>query len=215
LFAARLLRMYERYCRKTGWTFELLDAKDDGQGLRQATFQISGKGVSVLHGEAGAHSIQHITKSRKKDRIHTSNASIAVFDLSELSSSSLTVPDSDIRFDTFRGSGAGGQHRNVTDSAVRALHIPSGEMVTITSGRSQGQNRQLARQLLMAKLADKAQSGHAQQVQSRRSVQSKAGRGHQTRVYDMITDMVRCQRSGKKVRRADKVLDGDMSQLLG
>lgn len=210
--------MYERYSRKVGWDFDVLDAREGGRrgALRMAVCEIKGAGADKLHQEAGAHSIQHITRSRNKDRIHTSNASIAVFDAADLRArAKRSLAAGEVRIDTFRGSGAGGQHRNVTDSAVRALHVPTGEMVTVTSGRSQGDNREQALAVLMSRLVKRADGEHHEAIQQKRAKQARAGRAQTTRVYDLIRDMVRCERTGQKVRRVRKVLDGDLSAFLG
>lgn len=208
--------MYERYSRRVGWSFDLLDSKgDSAKGLRLAVCEISGEGAERLHQEAGAHSIQHITRSRNADRIHTSNASIVVFNRAELDGrGSRLLKSGEIRFDTFRGHGAGGQHRNVTDSAVRATHVPSGTMATVTSGRSQAQNRELVLVVLLARLAESDQAEQDAGVQRKRRSQAKAGRAQTTRVYDLVRDVVRCGRTGKKIRRVKRVLDGDLSELL-
>ena len=212
LFCADLLRMYERYSRRRGWELETLDTRSDGAGLRFALLEIRGAGVARLCEEAGAHSIQHLTRSRKDDRIHTSTATVAVFPLEQNDDGERLVRAGDIRIDTFRGSGKGGQHRNVTDSAVRALHLPSGEMATITSGRSQGQNREQALTVLLGRLQAKAQAETRARKQTQRGQQTQAQRAKAIRVYDLVRDMVRCD-SGLKVRQVRRILDGDLDAL--
>jgi peptide chain release factor 1 len=208
--------MYERYARRRGWAFTVLDRREDrAGGLRQATFEVGGDGVGALHREAGAHSIQHLTRSRNADRIHTSNASIVVFDQSELvARGDALVSRGDVRVDTFRGHGAGGQHRNVTDLAVRATYLPTGDTATVTSGRSQVINRAQALAVLASRIADREDADRRANLQRRRSTQARAGRAQTTRVYDLVRDMVRCERTGRKIRRVRKVLDGDLSELV-
>lgn len=215
LFTRDLLRMYERYSRKAGWSFVLLEARRAGDGVRLAVFEVRGAGADRLHGEAGAHSIQHVTRSRGDGRIHTSNASVVVFDLAEVDrQAGVLVHKGDIRLDRFRGSGAGGQHRNVTDSAIRATHIPSGEMATVTSGRSQTANREQALAVLMARLQQRESAAQLRGVAQRRAHQARAGRAQSTRVYDCVRDVVRCARTGQKVGRVKAVLNGDLDRLL-
>lgn len=216
LFCADLLRMYERYSRKRGWAVETLDTRGEGAGLRFALLEVRGRGVMELHAEAGAHSIQHLTRSRKQDRIHTSTATVAVFALAaDNETGESLVRDGDIRVDTFRGSGKGGQHRNVTDSAVRALHVPSGEMATVTSGRSQSQNRELALAVLLGRLRAKTEEEARARKQTQRGQQTQAQRAKAIRVYDLVRDMVRCSDTGIKVKRVRRVLDGDLDLLRG
>lgn len=204
--------MYERYSRKRGWKFELLESKDDGRGLRFAVCELRGQGVGKLHAEAGAHSIQHLTRSRSKDRIHTSTATVAVFDKPAKEEGEVLVRRGDIRIDTFRGSGAGGQHRNVTDSAVRAIHLPTGEMATVISGRSQTQNRERVLAVLLGRLQAKAEGERTAEEQLQRGRQTRAEKARAIRVYDQVRDMVRCA-DGTKVSGVRRVLDGNLDSL--
>jgi len=213
LFCTDLLRMYSRYASQRGWEAEIMEARVGKVGLRLAILQIRGRGVGTLSAESGAHSIQHMTRSRKDDRIHTSTATVAVSPVT--AGGGFLVHADDIRIDTFRGSGKGGQHRNVTDSAVRALHVPTGEMATVTSGRSQGENRKRARAVLLARLQARADASACAQQQAQRRQQTQAQRAKAIRVYDLVRDMVRCTDTGLKIKHVQRVLDGDLDLLRG
>jgi peptide chain release factor 1 len=204
--------MYQRHARKRGWEIEVLETRGEGAALRFAVFEVSGEGAARLHQEAGAHSIQHLTRSRKDNRVHTSTATVAVFAPVKSGIGESLVRSGDIRVDTFRGSGKGGQHRNVTDSAVRVLHLPSGEMATVTSGRSQTQNRALALSVLLGRLRSRERERELASAQRQRSAQTQAQRAKAIRVYDLVRDMVRCA-DGRKVKRVRNVLDGDLDAL--
>lgn len=214
MFCGDLLRMYERYCRKIGWEIELLDENRDGNAVRSAVCEVSGNGVERLHGEAGTHTVQHVTMSRRKDRVHSSNASVVVLNV-ERNEGEQLFRSGDVRIDTFRGSGKGGQHRNKTDSAVRALHVPTGEMATVTSGRSQGKNREAALAVLAARLGSHAQARRDESVQRRRRQSVAAGRSESARTYDLVRGVVRCDRTGVKVQQARRVLNGELQLVIG
>jgi peptide chain release factor 1 len=206
--------MYERYCRRKSWTVERLEERMEGSGLRSCVLRIEGA-AAVLHGEAGCHSIQHKTRSRRQDRIHTSTVTVAVFDAAELDRrAERLLRVGEVRIDTFRGHGAGGQHRNVTDSAVRAVHLPTGETATLISGRSQAQNRERVLEVLTARLASKAEAAHQRRLQGKRREQTRAEQARTVRVYDLIRDMVRCDLTARKVKRVKRILDGDLDLLL-
>lgn len=208
--------MYTRYCSNNRLHLKVVDQKGKGKGLRLAVCIIRGKGAGRLLGEGGTHSIQHITRSRRKDRIHTSTVTVACFPLQNKSQQTETkksLARGEVRIDTFRGSGKGGQHRNKTDSAVRALHLPSGEQATVTSGRSQSKNREQALAILGARLAATQQAENRRAIQARRQKQTRAERSRAIRVYDLVRDMVRCG-DGRKIYGVQKILDGDLSSVL-
>lgn len=203
--------MYCAYGKRVHWRVEVLDIRHGTPGIRQATLRFSGKGTDRLQREAGVHAVQHLTRSRKKDRIHTSTASIAVFPESKDPKHPLRL--SDVRVDTFRGSGAGGQHRNVTDSAVRVTHKPSGLTAVVTSGRSQQVNREQALAVLEARLtADRHAEAHGAVNRTRQAQIAGASRSATSRVYDRVRDMIRCK-DGTKVRGVEAVLAGDLDRL--
>jgi peptide chain release factor 1 len=200
--------MYQKFCNKQNLFYQVLEIKAAPPGLRQATLKISGKQVSKLADEGGTHRIQHKTKSRKKDRIHTSTATIAVMPWVE--KQNIQLDNNQLKVETMRGSGPGGQHRNKTDSTVRITHLPSGLSATI-DGRSQARNRELAKQLLAVRVNQQFQQQQFNQQQQIRSQQTIADRATAIRTYDLIEDNVRGKR---KVRGAKKILNGQLERLL-
>lgn len=206
--------MYQRHARRQGWTFDVCDTRESDAGVRQVTVEVRGAGAGALAAEGGAHSVQHITRSRRKDRIHTSTVTVAVLPIP----AGRTVDwerrlKGEVRCDTFRGSGAGGQHRNVTDSAVRLVHEPTSETVTVTSGRSQHENRDRALRVLIARLDAAHTQQQADGRQRQRREQTRAERARAVRVYDLVRDMVRCA-DGRKVRGVKRIMDGHLDELL-
>lgn len=202
--------MYARYARRRSWRSQLLEEHDDPPRL--LVLRVWGKGVERLLGEGGIHKVQHKTRSRRQDRIHTSVVTVAV--LEPPAEIGRVLRSCDVRIDTFRGSGAGGQHRNVTDSAVRAVHTPTGETATVTSGRSQGANRDAVIGVLAARLQARHQdTATAQTNRSRQRQAGQADRAGAGRVYDRVRDMVRMQ-DGRKVQGVERVLSGDLDKLI-
>jgi peptide chain release factor 1 len=203
--------MYAAWAKRRGWSFELLDVREGEPGIRQATVRVSGDAVNAIAQEVGVHAVQHITRSRRKDRIHTSTASIAAYP--ERMDPLRRLPMGEVRIDTFRGSGPGGQHRNVTDSGVRATHQPSGLTASVTSGRSQGINREKALAVLESRwLAQQTDVARERVEGVRRRQVAGASRSATSRVYDRVRDMVRTK-DGRKVRGVAAILGGDLAPL--
>ena len=205
--------MYGRWATSRGFKWELLDRREQGHGLRLGVYRVEGEGCECLMGEAGAHKVQRVTRSRSKDRIHTSTATLVCY-RAPGPTSTFKLNPSEVRIDTFRGSGAGGQHRNVTDSAVRAVHVPTGEMATVTSGRSQGINRERALEVLTARLEARRQVGQHEALQAARGRSTQAQRARAIRTYDEVRNVVRCSRTDQKVRDVAGVLDGRIDSLM-
>lgn len=203
--------MYQRYCKSADLRCGVLEVRPGDPGLREVTLRISGDGAGLLAGEGGAHRIQHKTRSRKQDRIHTSTATVAVMPLHRKGGAPALDPSS-VKVEPFRSSGPGGQHRNKSECAIRATHIASGETATI-DGRSQHQNREQALELLAARVQAKALENETAGRQKLRSVQTMADRAHAVRTYDEIRDVIRCD-DGRKVRGVSRVLNGAMDPLL-
>jgi peptide chain release factor 1 len=203
--------MYQRYCKGTGLRCDVLEVRPGDPGLREVTLRISGHGAGLLAGEGGAHRIQHKTRSRKQDRIHTSTATVAVMPLPRKGDPGALDP-STVKVEPFRSSGPGGQHRNKSECAIRATHLPSGETATI-DGRSQYQNREQALELLAARVQSKARESETAGRQKLRSVQTMADRARAVRTYDEIRDVIRCE-DGRKVRGVARALSGAIDPLL-
>lgn len=203
--------MYTRWCKQKNLTCSLLEKAEGSPGLRAVTLRISGPGASKLAGEGGAHRIQHKTRSRRQDRIHTSTATVAVLPVPDKRHGNL-LPDTEIEISPFRSSGPGGQHRNKTENAIRATHTPTGIQATI-DGRSQEANRRNAIELLSARVAAEKNQQADSRRQQLRSAQTMAERARAVRTYDLIRDVIRCD-DGKKVKGVNKVLAGAIDPLL-
>jgi len=203
--------MYTNYCKQSDLKCELLEVAPGAPGLRAATMKISGGRAGRLAGEGGAHRIQHKTRSRKQDRIHTSTATVAVLPVPEKTDQGL-LPMNEVRIEPFRASGPGGQHRNKSETAIRATHLETGLQATI-DGRSQDANKRMALELLSARVTEQICDQKRGERQDIRSVQTMAERARSVRTYDLIRDVIRCD-DGKKVKHVRKVLAGDLAPLL-
>lgn len=215
LFATELLRMYLRYAEAQGWTAELLSKTDaDIGGIKEAVIRIVGRGAyGTLQFEGGVHRVQRIPSTEAKGRIHTSAASVAV--LPEAEEVDLIIRPEDIDTDTYRAGGAGGQHVNKTESAVRLTHKPTGVVVTCQSERSQIQNRAKALELLRTKLLARAQEEQAKTHGTLRSSQVKSGdRGDKIRTYNFPQDRVTDHRIEKSFHNLPSILEGNIEPLL-
>ncbi|CAN5342246.1 peptide chain release factor 1 [soil metagenome] len=216
LFAGDLLRMYQRYAALQGWRFEIEDASDgDAGGFKEAVASISGDGVfGRLKFESGVHRVQRVPATEAQGRIHTSAATVAV--LPEPEDVEIEINDADIRIDTYRSSGAGGQHVNKTDSAVRITHLPTGIVVT-SSEKSQHQNRAKAMKVLKARLYDqKRQSLDAERAASRKEQVGSGDRSERIRTYNFPQGRVTDHRINLTVYTLPKVLEGDaLDELVG
>lgn len=206
-------RMYQRFCLRKGLTCKILDERSSGKELRSTTLLVKGQGADRLLAESGAHSIQHTTRSRSDGRIHTSTVTVAVFPAASQDEVRKAMNAGEIRVDTFRGSGRGGQHRNTCDSAVRAVHLPTGEMATVTSGRSQSQNRERALAVLCGRLEKREKELRKNAEEKERRRQTSAHRAQAIRTYDLVRGVVRSS-EGRKFYAVRQILDGDLDRLL-
>ena len=214
LFAADLLRMYQRHADAEGWRCEMIsETPTELGGLREAVMRVVGEGVFArLKFESGVHRVQRVPVTESGGRIHTSAATVAV--LPEASEVDLQIPDSDIRIDTMRASGAGGQHVNTTDSAVRITHLPTGIIVT-SAQKSQHQNRRLAMEVLRARLYDLERQKLADARASERKSQVGSGdRSERIRTYNFPQGRVTDHRIGVTLYSLPQVLAGELDGLI-
>ena len=215
LFAADLLRMYQRYAERRGWKIEMLNSQpSDMGGLKEASFLVKGDRVwSRLRHEAGPHRVQRVPATESQGRIHTSAATIAV--LPEAEDVDVVVDPNDLEIDVYRSTGPGGQSVNTTDSAVRITHKPSGIVVACQDEKSQLQNKDKAMRILRARLLQAEQERHAAEVSNARRAQvGGGGRSEKVRTYNFKENRVTDHRIGLTVHKLDQVLEGDLDQLI-
>lgn len=216
LFAADLLRMYLRYAERRGWRCEVLSSTEsDLDGIREAVVRISGERVhSRLKFEAGTHRVQRIPVTESQGRIHTSAATVAVLPEAD-EAEGAEIAAGELRIDTFRASGAGGQHVNKTDSAVRITHLPSGIVVECQDERSQHKNRAKALALLKARLLERERSRQAAEIARTRREQVGSGdRSERIRTYNFPQGRVTDHRIGLTLHELPAILDGDLDRLI-
>ena len=214
LFAGDLFRMYERYAAARGWKVELVSASDgDAGGYKEVIATISGKGVFAhLKFESGVHRVQRVPATEAQGRIHTSAATVAV--LPEAEEVDIDIRAEDIRIDTMRASGAGGQHVNTTDSAVRITHLPTGIMV-VSAEKSQHQNRARAMQILRARLYDMERTRLADERSESRRLQVGSGdRSERIRTYNFPQGRVTDHRINLTLYKLDRVMEGELDEIV-
>ena len=214
LFAGDLFRMYERFAGAHGWKVEVLSASEgEAGGYKEIIATISGRGVfSKLKFESGVHRVQRVPETEASGRIHTSAATVAV--LPEAEEIDIEIRPEDIRVDTMRSSGAGGQHVNTTDSAVRITHLPTGLVVT-SSEKSQHQNRAKAMQVLRSRLYDiERQRADSERSADRRSQVGSGDRSERIRTYNFPQGRVTDHRINLTLYKLDKVMEGEIDELV-
>ena len=214
LFAGDLWKMYARFAEARGWRTEILDQSlTELGGVKELTATIKGDGVfAALKFESGVHRVQRVPETESGGRIHTSAATVAV--LPEAEAIDIDIPDGDIRIDTMRASGAGGQHVNTTDSAVRITHLPTGIVVT-SSEKSQHQNRARAMEVLRARLFDEARrTAEAERAADRKGQVGSGDRSERIRTYNFPQGRVTDHRIGLTLYKLDQVIQGDLAELV-
>ena len=214
LFASDLLRMYQRYCEARGWQFDVIEEQwTELGGLKEVIARISGDNVFArLKFESGVHRVQRVPETESGGRIHTSAATVAV--LPEAENVDIDIPASDIRIDTMRSSGAGGQHVNTTDSAVRITHIPTGIVVT-SSQKSQHRNRELAMDVLKSRLYDLERSRiDGERSADRRAQVGSGDRSERVRTYNFPQGRMKDHRINLTLYKLDAILQGDLDEII-
>ena len=214
LFAADLLRMYQRYAEAKGWGFELIEEQmTELGGVKEVVAHITGQNVFArLKFESGVHRVQRVPSTESGGRIHTSAATVAV--LPEAEDVDIEINANDLRIDTMRSSGAGGQHVNTTDSAVRITHLPTGIVVT-SSEKSQHRNREKAMQVLKARLYDLERSRVDSERSADRAAQVGSGdRSERIRTYNFPQGRLTDHRINLTLYRLDAVMQGDLDEIV-
>ncbi len=214
LFAADLLRMYQRHAERRGWRFEIVEEQaTELGGIKEVVAHVKGEGVFArLKYESGVHRVQRVPETESGGRIHTSAATVAV--LPEAQDVDVQIDPSEIRIDTMRSSGAGGQHVNTTDSAVRITHLPTGIVVT-SSEKSQHRNREIAMQVLKSRLYDlERQRLHRERSATRAAQVGSGDRSERIRTYNFPQGRVTDHRINLTLYRLDQVMAGDLDEII-
>ena len=215
LFAAELFRMYSRYAERQGWQVEVIsESPGDAGGYKEIIARIIGQGAySKLKFESGGHRVQRVPATETQGRIHTSACTVAV--LPEASAiGDVVLNSSELRIDTYRASGAGGQHVNKTDSAVRITHLPTGIVVECQDARSQHKNKEKALAVLAARIKDKQRrEQQAKEAATRKSLIGSGDRSERIRTYNFPQGRVTDHRIGLTLYKINDIMDGDLSQL--
>lgn len=216
IFSGDLFRMYNKYAETKGWRLEVLNERHgEHGGFKEVISRIEGRDVySQLKFESGSHRVQRVPETESKGRIHTSACTVAILpEVDEIDS--IEIDKKDIREDTFRASGAGGQHVNKTDSAIRLTHLPTGTVVECQDERSQHKNRARATSLLQAKLLDAARTAQeSEQAQNRRQLVGSGDRSEKIRTYNFPQGRVTDHRINLTLYKLDEVIEGELDSVV-
>jgi peptide chain release factor 1 len=215
LFAAQLFAMYQKYAENRGWKFEILEYTDtELGGLKDATAEITGRNVFArLKYESGVHRVQRVPSTESQGRIHTSTVTVAV--LPEAEEVDVQIDESELRVDVYRASGAGGQHVNKTESAVRITHIPTGIVVAMQEEKSQHKNRAKAMKILRARMYEQQRSAlHATRAADRKSQVGTGDRSERIRTYNFPQGRVTDHRINLTLYKIDRVMMGELDEFI-
>ncbi|MEQ8922280.1 MAG: peptide chain release factor 1 [Roseovarius sp.] len=213
LFAGDLLRMYQRHAEEKGWTFEIIEmSQTELGGIKELVAHVKGDGVFArMKFESGVHRVQRVPETESGGRIHTSAATVAV--LPEAEDVDIEIDPNALRIDTMRASGAGGQHVNTTDSAVRITHLPTGIVVT-SSEKSQHRNREIAMQVLKTRLYDmERQKAHDERSSARAAMVGSGDRSERIRTYNFPQGRMTDHRIGLTLYKLDQIMNGDLDEI--
>ncbi|MFC7737722.1 peptide chain release factor 1 [Roseomonas sp. GCM10028921] len=215
LFAAELFRAYQRYAESLGWRFEILEwDESEAGGIKGASASITGRGVfAKLKFESGVHRVQRVPATETQGRIHTSTVTVAV--LPEAEEVDVQINESDLRIDTYRASGAGGQHVNKTDSAVRITHIPTGTVVAMQEEKSQHKNRAKAMKVLRARIYEaQRQAANSARAADRKGQVGTGDRSERIRTYNFPQGRVTDHRIGLTLHKVERVMMGEFEEIF-
>jgi peptide chain release factor 1 len=217
IFAGDLFRMYSRYAERQGWSVEILSANPgEHGGYREVISRVVGKGAyAKLKFESGVHRVQRVPETEAQGRIHTSTCTVAVFPEPE-DVGDVEINRADLKIDTYRASGAGGQHVNKTDSAIRITHLPTGIVVECQDERSQHKNRARAMSLLQARLRDAEQTKReTETAEKRRSLVGTGDRSERIRTYNFPQGRLTDHRINLTLYKVDDIVEGDLDDVIG
>jgi peptide chain release factor 1 len=208
--------MYSKYCEKQGWSVEIISTSDgEHGGYKEIIMRISGHSVySQLKYESGAHRVQRVPVTEAQGRIHTSACTVAILPEAD-DIESIDINPADLRIDTYRASGAGGQHVNKTDSAIRITHLPSGLVVECQDERSQHKNRARALSLLNSRLLEQAQTAQKKsEAETRKSLVGSGDRSERIRTYNYPQGRLTDHRINLTLYKLDQIMEGDLEQVI-
>ena len=215
LFANSLYRMYSMYAETKGWKIEVLNANEtELGGFKEISFSVNGDGAySKFKFESGVHRVQRVPETETQGRIHTSTVTVAV--LPEMDEVEVDINPKDLQIDTYRSGGAGGQHVNKTESAIRITHIPTGTVVECQDERSQHKNKEKAMKILRSRIYEKVQREQNEQIASQRKLQVGAGdRAERIRTYNYPQGRLTDHRIGLTLYKLEAILNGDLDELF-
>ena len=215
LFAANLYRMYLRYAERNGWKTEILSMNDnEGGGIKEVVLTLEGNGAyGLLKFESGVHRVQRIPDTESNGRIHTSAATVAV--LPEVEDVDIEINENELKIDTYRASGAGGQHVNKTESAIRITHLPTNLVVTCQDESSQHKNRDKAMKVLRSRLYEvEMEKQHQKRAHARKSMVSTGDRSAKIRTYNYPQGRVTDHRINLTLYKLNDIMDGDLNEVI-